>query len=54
MNKYGLKIKLDKSGEVINTTKAQSLEEAIEYFSSIKKIRKDVFLDIFEVFEIIK
>ena len=41
MNKYVLK---NMSGEVINTTKQNSLELAIEYFSKMKLIsKKDIF-----------
>ena len=41
MNKYVLK---NMSGEVINTTKQNSLDLAIEYFSKVKQLpNKEIF-----------
>ena len=48
MNKYVLK---NMSGEVINTTKQNSLELAIEYFSKVKKLPKK---EIFKIYKIEK
>ncbi len=38
-----------KNGEAINTTKAPSLEEAIIYFSGVKKLSPEALLDIYTV-----
>jgi len=48
MYKYVLK---NMSGEVINTTKQSSLEEAIEYFSKVKQLPKK---EIFKIYKIEK
>ena len=48
MNKYVLK---NMSGEVINTTKQNSLELAIEYFSKVKQLPKK---EIFKIYKIEK
>ena len=46
MIKYALK---HKSGEVINTTSAKDLKEAISNFSYLKQITTIQLLEIFEV-----
>ena len=48
MYKYVLK---NMSGEVINTTKQNSLELAIEYFSKVKQLPKK---EIFKIYKIEK
>jgi hypothetical protein len=48
MYKYVLK---NKSGEIINTTKQNSLELAIKYFSKVKKLPKK---EIFKIYKIEK
>ena len=45
MKEYLLSI----NGETINTTKAPSLEEAIIYFSEVKKLTPEALLDIYSV-----
>lgn len=50
MNKYGLYIRLtEEKKEPLRTIDANSLDEAINLFSKMKKINKDVMLDIFEI-----
>lgn len=44
--KYGLK---GKSGEIISTTFADSLEEAVQFFSFRKKFNRYVLLHLFDV-----
>jgi hypothetical protein len=46
MKEYLLSIK---NGEAINTAKASSLEEAIIYFSEVKKLTPEALLDIYTV-----
>lgn len=46
MIKYALK---HKNGEVINTTSANNLNEAIDNFAKLKKITTQQLLKIFEV-----
>jgi hypothetical protein len=46
MNRFAL---TTKNGEVINTMAAKNLEEAIEIFSSLKKITVESLLEIYEV-----
>ena len=46
MKEYLLSIK---KGETINVTKAYSLEEAIIYFSKIKKLTQKALTDIYNV-----
>jgi hypothetical protein len=46
MNRYALKTK---TGEVINTIKAMSVEQAAELFAEIKKINKEEILNIYLV-----
>jgi len=46
MIKYALK---HKNGEVINTTSANSLEEAAENFANLKLITSKQLLEIFDV-----
>jgi hypothetical protein len=46
MKEYLLSIK---KGETINATKAHSLEEAIIYFSKIKKLTQKALTDIYNV-----
>jgi hypothetical protein len=46
MKEYLLSIK---DGEAINTAKATSLEEAIIYFSGVKKLSPEALLDIYTV-----
>lgn len=46
MKKYLLKIK---NGEIINTIKSTSLENAINYFKTIKKLNENDLKDIFHV-----
>jgi len=46
MKEYLLSIK---NGEAINTTKTPSLEEAIIYFSEVKKLSPEALLDIYTV-----
>jgi hypothetical protein len=46
MKEYLLSIK---NGETINTAKAPSLEEAIIYFSEVKKLTSEALLDIYTV-----
>ena len=48
MNKYVLK---NMSGEIINTTKQNSLELAIEYFSKVKQLPKK---EVFKIYKIEK
>ena len=38
-----------KGGEVINTTRCNNLDEAIDYFAVIKNLKKEDLLSIFEV-----
>lgn len=38
--------------EVIKITKAESLEEAIQFFSDLKKLNQKDFLKIFKVIEV--
>ena len=45
MKEYLLSI----NGETINTTKSPSLEEAITYFSEVKKLTPEALLDIYSV-----
>lgn len=55
MKKYALYTRIyDKQSskrEAINQVEAQSIKEAIEYFSQLKRIQIDVMLKIFEVKE---
>ena len=46
MIKYALK---HKNGEVINTTSANDLNEAIDNFSNLKQITSKQLLEIFDV-----
>jgi hypothetical protein len=46
MKEYLLSLK---TGEAINTTKSPSLEEAIIYFSEVKKLSTEALLDIYTV-----
>jgi len=53
MKQYGLYTKgFQKITDVIKKTQAQSLEEAISIFASIKKLTKKNISEIFEVREI--
>ena len=47
MKKFALCVK--KSGEIINTHLAKTIEEAINYFSTVKKIDDFNLLDIYDV-----
>ncbi len=40
---------LTKSGEVINITHSQDLDQAIAYFAAVKKLNKEDLLRIFNV-----
>ena len=46
MKEYILSLK---TGEAINTAKAHSLEEAIIYFSGVKRLTQESLLDIYNV-----
>lgn len=50
MGKYALTSKI--SNEVINTTKANCFETAVEYFASVKQLSIDALLNIFLVVKI--
>lgn len=47
--KYILYLKNDSTEEVINTTTASSLNEAIDYFVEVKKLDLDKFNQIFSI-----
>ena len=42
---------INSSREVVSKTKSQSKEEAVEYFSKIKKLEKKELLKIYKVIE---
>jgi hypothetical protein len=46
MYKYTLK---NMTGEIINTTKQNSLKLAIEYFSKVKQLPKEVVFKIYKI-----
>ena len=49
MAKFGLK---EKSGDIISTTVAENIEQAIIYFSFRKKFNRYVLLNLFDVVEL--
>jgi hypothetical protein len=57
MKTFGIYTKIkspDTKRDLINSTTANTVEEAISIFAEIKHLNKDVLLDIFEIKEIIK
>ncbi len=49
MKNYYFYVTSDKNKEEISHTQASSIEEATEYFASIKQMSVDLFLTIFTV-----
>lgn len=52
MKLFGFYSKVDSTKEILNKTKAHSLEEALIIFVSFKQLDIDDFINIFEIIEL--